>query len=256
MCTLTACNPNATGRAADNDMQVNAIFDNAKPRIMPLTLFGEVPETIAGELGIENGIPASVSVILVRKAGKNILFDAGNGNKDSRLMGELGKLGVAPEQVDYIFVTHMHGDHIGGLIKDNQRAFANAKLYIPTVELDAWMNRAEGAPENVLALTKAYEGSLVKFAYTDELPCGVKGIAAPGHTPGHTLYQMDDVMIVGDIMHGVALQQVHPEFCARYDMDPQKAIESRKQVLQVAAKKGFQLYGMHFPTTEALIIGK
>ena len=254
MALLAACSQPASKQAPENGTQVKVIFDNAKPRTMPLDLFGEVPEAIVIELGIAQGVPASVSVMLVNRAGKNILFDAGNGNKDSQLMGKLAEAGVKPEAVDYTFITHLHGDHIGGLVKDGQRVFSQAKLYIPATELEAWTNREGGAPQNVATLVKAYEGSLVAFTYTDALPCDIKALPAHGHTPGHTIYQLDNQLIVGDIMHGVALQQVHPEYCARYDMNPEQAIESRKKVLELAKTQGLSLYGMHFPSTEAWVI--
>ena len=98
----------------------------------------------------------------------------------------------------------------------------------------------------------AYGENLVKFALTDALPCGVEALAAYGHTPGHTLYRSGDLLIVGDIMHGVALQMEHPEFCARFDMDQEHAIASRKEIVELAKQKGWTMYGMHFPTTEGV----
>lgn len=82
--------------------------------------------------------------------------------------------------------------------------------------------------------------------------CGVEAILALGHTPGHTLYRLGDKLIVGDIMHGVALQLAHPEFCARFDMDKEQTIASRKAVLERAKQEGWTMYGMHFPTEEGM----
>lgn len=245
VCTLASCGGNGT-----SEMKVDVIFDNAAPRTMPLDLFGNVPDSLVEALAIQEGIPASVSTFLVQKEGKQILFDAGNGTDDSRLLPRLEELGIAPQDIDYIFLTHLHGDHIGGLTKEGKKVFTQAQLYIPTVELDAWTQRADGTPKNVSAMVEAYQGSLVKFSMSDELPCGVKAIPAFGHTPGHTLYQIDDVLIAGDIMHGVALQAKYPEFSARYDMDKEQAVTSRKAVLEKVAREGLKMYGMHFPTTE------
>jgi glyoxylase-like metal-dependent hydrolase (beta-lactamase superfamily II) len=185
--------------------------------------------------------------MLLEKDGQQLLFDAGNGNEDSRLLPELQALGFTAPDIDAIFITHLHGDHIGGLVKDGQPVFPQAKLYIPSVELEAWMQDAK-----VQTLVAAYGASVVKFAIGDALPCGVEALAAYGHTPGHTLYRTGDKLIVGDIMHGVALQMEHPDFCARFDMDHEKAIASRKAVLEQVKKEGWVMFGMHFPTKEGV----
>ena len=121
------------------------------------------------------------------------------------------------------------------------------KLYIPSVELEAWMQDAK-----VQALMAAYGENVVKFAIGDALPCGVEALAAYGHTPGHTLYLTGDKLIVGDIMHGVALQLEHPEYCARFDMDKEAAIASRKTVIERVKKESWTMYGMHFPTVDGV----
>ena len=234
---------------ATEETKVNVIFDNAQSHKMSLALFGEMPDELVDKLGIGEGIPSSVSVFLVEKDGKQLLFDAGNGKDDSQLLPRLKELGVAPEEVDYIFVTHMHGDHIGGLMKDGQKVFANAKMYVAAPEVEAWAGQA-----NADAVLEAYEGNVVKFVPGDALPCGVEAIAAYGHTPGHTVYRVGDALIVGDIMHGVALQMEHPEYCARFDMNHEQAIASRKAIIGKVKKEGWKMYGMHFPSTEPIVL--
>ena len=84
------------------------------------------------------------------------------------------------------------------------------------------------------------------------MSCGVEAMVAYGHPPGHTIYRTDDKLIVGDIMHGLALQMEHPDFCARFDMDHEKAIASRKAVMEQVKKEGWTMFGMHFPTAEGV----
>lgn len=247
ICVLTSC-----GGKSTSETKLHVIFDNPAPRTMPLALFGDVPDELVASLNIAEGIPSSVSVMLMEKDGQQCLFDAGNGNDDSRLLPRMKELGFSASDIDVIFITHLHGDHIGGLVKDGQPVFPQAKLYIPSVELDAWTKSPESTPQNVKAMMEAYGEKLVKYTLEDSLPVGVKAIAAYGHTPGHTIYRIDNKLIVGDIMHGVALQMEHPEFCARFDMDKKQAIASRKAIMEMAKKEGLTMYGMHFPTEEGL----
>ena len=74
-----------------------------------------------------------------------------------------------------------------------------------------------------------------------------KVIATPGHTPGHTIYGFNNILIAGDIMHAVALQLEHPEFCARFDADPKQAVITRKAILDRVRTEHLTLCGMHFP---------
>ena len=228
-----------------SDVEVFPIQDNANPRLMARALFTEAPDSLFESLGLQDGIPSSVCAFLVKADGKNILFDAANGAPDSRLMSVMDSCGVAPDAVDYIFITHMHGDHIGGLMKDDTAAFPNAELYINKVEYDAWMAAPQ---ESLLAMAKAYEGRLKTFAVSDVLPCGVEAIEAYGHTAGHTVYKIGNNLIVGDIMHGVALQLEHPQYCARFDADHEQSIRTRKEIVKMGQEMGLRLYGMHFPS--------
>lgn len=228
-----------------SDVEVIPIQDNANPRLMPRALFSEAPDSLFESLGLQDGIPSSVCAFLVKADGKNILFDAANGAPDSRLMSVMDSCGVSPDAVDYIFITHMHGDHIGGLMKDGAAAFPNAELYINKVEYDAWMAAPQ---ESLLAMAKAYEGRLKTFAISDTLPCGVVAIEAYGHTAGHTVYKVGNNLIVGDIMHGVALQLEHPQYCARFDANHEQSIRTRKEILIMGKEQGLKIYGMHFPS--------
>lgn len=244
---LTSC-----GGKSTPETKFHVISDNAAPHTMPLALFGDVPDELVASLNIADGIPSSVSVMLLEKDGQQLLFDAGNGNDDSQMLPRLKELGYLPTDIDAVFITHLHGDHIGGLVKDGRPVFPQAKLYIPAVELDAWTQSPESTPKKVQAMMLAYGENLVKFALGDALPCGVEALAAYGHTPGHTIYRSDDILIAGDIMHGVALQLENPEYCARFDMDKEQAVATRKAVLELVKKEGWTMHGMHFPMVEGV----
>ncbi len=238
---ITSCQSNTS-------YEVVTLRDNAEARNMAATLFADTaPEGLIASLGLEGGIPSSTCAFLIKANDKHILFDAGNGNESSQLIPALQANGVQTADIDYVMITHMHGDHIGGMIKDGQAVFENATLYIPKAEYDGWIAMGEERSAQMRAMIAAYGDKVEIFDYQDTLPCGIEAIPAAGHTPGHTLYRAGKALIVGDIMHGVALQLEHPEVCARFDMNHAQAIASRKMVLEMAKAEGLTLYGMHFP---------
>jgi len=142
-------------------------------------------------------------------------------------------------------------DHIAGLVtKDDSgndvKVFKNAGVYAGKVEYDAWMNNI---PKNDLQkmVMGIYKDCLHLFAFGDTLPHNVIALDAVGHTPGHTAFQFSNLLVVGDLMHGYALQKDHPEINSNYDMDKEKSIESRKRLMQYARDNKLLMAGMHLP---------
>ena len=239
-CAMTACS------SGQNDYEIFPIQDNLSPRMMGRTLFHDAPDSLIAELGLEEGIPASVSAFLVKPDGNEILFDAANGAPDSQLMPVLESLQTTADEVDYIFITHLHGDHIGGLLKEGEAVFSNALVYINKTEYDAWMAMEGRQSEGLRNICSAYGERVKTFTLEDELPCGIEAVEAYGHTPGHTAYRVGDALIAGDVMHGTALQARYPEFSAGFDMDKEMSVKTRRAILKMA-EEGVKVYGMHFP---------
>lgn len=237
---MTACS------SGQNDYEIFPIQDNLSPRMMGRTLFPDAPDSLIAELGLEEGIPASVSAFLVKTGGNEILFDAANGAPDSQLMPVLESLQTTADEVDYIFITHLHGDHIGGLLKEGEAVFSNALVYINKTEYDAWMAMEGRQSEGLRNICNAYGERVKTFTLEDELPCGIEAVEAYGHTPGHTAYRVGDALIAGDVMHGTALQARYPEFSAGFDMDKEMSVKTRRAILKMA-EEGIKVYGMHFP---------
>ena len=213
---------------------------------MGRALFPEAPDSLITELGLEEGIPASVCAFLVKTDGKEILFDAANGAPDSQLPAVLSELGLSHADIDCIFITHMHGDHTGGLLSNGEAAFPAADIYINKVEYDAWMAMEGRQSEGLRNICSAYGERVKTFTLEDELPCGIEAVEAYGHTPGHTAYRVGDALIAGDVMHGTALQTRYPEFSAGFDMDKEMSVKTRRAILKMA-EEGIKVYGMHFP---------
>lgn len=244
-----ACTDSVTTEC--DGVKLTQIRDNAQERLMQLSLFGELPQTLIDSLNIGQGVPALVSAFLLEIDGKRILFDTGMGAPDSRLLTNLSAAGVTPADIDYLYLTHFHGDHIGGMMKGDTVVFPKAEVYAAQQEYDAWMQMPDDKKTQVAATMEAYKDRLHLVAYGDTLPCGVVALDCVGHTPGHTAYRAGKFLIVGDLVHGAALQLAHPEICAAYDMDPQSAIKQRRYYLDYARQNHLLLAGMHQPAGHA-----
>ena len=234
-----------------NGAKVIWMQDNQGEKLNPRSLFSDASDSLFASLNMPDGIPASVSTFLVQVDGKNILFDAGLGAFGGQTTKRLEALGINADDITLIYLTHFHADHIAGLVtKDGEgkdvKVFKNASVYAGKVEYDAWMN---DIPKNDLqkAVMGIYKDSLHLFAFGDSLPNGVLALDAVGHTPGHTVFQFGNLLVIGDLMHGYALQKDHPEINSNYDMDKGKSIESRKRIMQYARENKLLMAGMHLP---------
>ena len=227
-------------------VNVTWIQDNAGDRPMARSLFPDAGDALIDSLSLRDGVPSTVSVFVVKTDSVVILFDTGLGAADSRLQAGLKSLGMEPAGVRYLYLTHMHGDHIGGMLTaEGEVVFPNAEVYVSKPEHDYWMT-ASSNPRAAKTL-EAYRNKLHLFAFGDTLPGGVAAMEAVGHTPGHTVFQVGRLLVVGDLFHGLALQLAHPEICATYDMDKEKAVETRKRFIRYAQENELTMAGMHLP---------
>jgi glyoxylase-like metal-dependent hydrolase (beta-lactamase superfamily II) len=245
------------------DMAVTVIQD--LPGEMAISLFsGPASEQERSKYFTNGKAEAGVNVFLLRAGGKVALFDTGTGTafqSPGKLFEALASLGVKPEEVDFVLLTHMHPDHIGGLLREGQRAFPKAKLMVSKPELDSWLAIANSDISNAPAgqikdMVDMYRTDVQTFAFGETLLPGVTALDASDHTPGHTVFQLTaagrSLLIVGDLIHAMPLQFALPDECATYDMDPPQAIAARKRIFALAAQKSMPIAGMHFPFADAV----
>ena len=198
------------------------------------------------------GFKHTANAFLVKAGGQNILIDTGTG-AGGIIIDKIKQLGVEPEQINSILITHLHGDHFGSLQSDGTANFPNAKIYLAAGELEYFTvtNVNEGAV-NALAPYETnvttFEPAALESTLTEILP-GIYPIAAYGHTPGHTLFQIqngnDKFLIIGDLLHVALVQFAIPEISATFDVDPNAAAITRRQVLDYAAQNKIPIGGMH-----------
>lgn len=195
-------------------------------------------------------VPNAINAFLVHTGGKRVLVDTGLGLK---LDENLKSVGVRTDEIDAVLLTHMHRDHIGGLLCDDAPVFKNATLYISRKEFDYWKAAGAGAQR----IADAYAGRFRLFhpqnldaEHPVPLLRNVVAFAASGHTPGHTIYLVEGtrkkLLIWGDITHAAPIQVPHPDVAVTYDVDPAQAVATRRRVLEFTVTNKISYVGsMH-----------
>lgn len=234
---------------SDNHTTVTWIKDNPGQKLMERSLFPTASDSLIDSLHLQGGIPASISTFLMHNNKHWILFDTGLGaEQGGQLLEGLAAQGLTPDSIDFIYLTHFHADHIGGMLKDGVSLFTHAKVFASHHEYMAWMmEMSEEESQLQHKVMRAYSNQISLFEWGDTLTNGIVAIAAPGHTPGHTAFLKGNLLIVGDLMHGAALQMEHPEISCNYDMNKEEAAKSRAQLLELARQNHYIVAGMHLP---------
>ncbi len=241
--------------------EITALSDGTVMLPVDKLLTGSKPAVIQGQLArayLKAPVETSVNGYLVNTGSKLVLIDAGAaglfGPTLGKLVGNLKAAGYTPEQVDEIYITHMHPDHVGGLVADGQRVFPNAVVRADVHESGFWLSPAnlEKAPadakgffQGAMASLNPYvaAGKLKPFDGATELLPGIRAVPAAGHTPGHTLYVAESegsrIVFWGDLMHVAAVQFALPGTTIQFDTDSKAAAPARIKNFADAAKQGY-----------------
>lgn len=227
-----------------------------KPSQMNASLFHGASDAYLSKLIPSGSAPASINIFLIKHNGNLLLVDTGLGAADSGLPASLAKAGISPEQIDVILLTHLHGDHIGGLAVNGQPAFPNAEIFVSRAEYDFWAGeniapQFKGTSELAKKNLSLYNTNLKTFDFDEEIIPGVTALNAVGHTPGHTAFLLESdgkkLLFWGDTVHGAAVQFISPEISTSYDMNMPEAISSRTTLMSRAAKESIPVAGAHLP---------
>lgn len=245
--------------------QVTALSDGTVQ--LPATkILHAPPEQIRAALHqwfMDSPVETSVNAYLIDTGERQILVDAGGKRASlNRLLDNLRSAGYVPRAVDAVLLTHMHPDHVGGLLDDGQRSFPNATVYVARAEASYWLDRRptqqgpQAGKQVAKTARKAIEpyaeaGALRRFEGATELFPGIHARPAHGHTPGHTIYRVESkgetLVLWGDLIHVAAVQFDDPGVAIDYDFNPEQAIESRRAAFARAAKHGWLVAGAHLP---------
>ncbi|NHX27331.1 MBL fold metallo-hydrolase, partial [Escherichia coli] len=183
---------------------------------------------------------------LVNTGAELILFDTGL--NPAGITAALAAAGYSPDQVDTVVITHMHGDHIGGLIGEAGATFANARYLTGQVEFDAWAamgNETFDAKMRPLAEKTAFLGDGGSVA------SGITAMAAFGHTLGHMAYMLESdgkqLVLGADFANHYVWSLGYPDWEVKFDMDKPAAAATRRKMLGMMAADGVPFIGYHMP---------
>jgi len=205
----------------------------------------------------ETGFKHTANAFLIKGPRHTFLIDTGTG-AGGIVVEKIQKLGIDPKEIDAVLITHLHGDHFGSLQKDGKAVFPNAKIFLSAKEHEYFTKTAPN--QGAIAALAPYDSNIITFTPADiafaasgqkinDLVPGIRAIAAYGHTPGHTIFQLHSgsasLLIVADLLHVALVQFPAPDISATYDMDKEEAASTRRQVLDYAAKNKIPIGGMH-----------
>lgn len=249
--------------------EVTALADGTNTMPMDKLLQRTEPNTIRELLmdkSLQLPVETSINAFLINTGKNLVLIDTGNGPQASATVGKvlqnLNAAGYRPEQVDTILMTHLHGDHFGGLVLNGKPAYPNATVYVSQKESDFWLNAqnlAQAAPERKAAFQRVQEvfnilasaNKVKTFADNAPLLPGITPVFAPGHTPGHTAYSIvsdgKKLLAWGDIVHAEAVQMPLPDTTISFDSDMDLATKTRKALFAQAVQEDYLIAGAHLP---------
>ncbi|MFM0553667.1 MBL fold metallo-hydrolase [Paraburkholderia sediminicola] len=249
------------------DFEVTALLDGTHPFPVDTVMADVSKDEVASDLARDDltlPIQGSINAFLINTGSKLILIDTGAGllygSCCDHLMANLRAAGYQPEQVDEVLLTHLHKDHVGGVILDGKMAFPNAVLRVSQTEADYWLNPANKAKapgflssffDSAISCVAPYQsaGRFKTFSDNEPLDDGIRALSTPGHTPGHSSYLIESrnqtLLVWGDIVHVASIQLRNPVASVEYDSDAHAAQQSRLMALRIAASQQLLVGAAH-----------
>ncbi|CAB3804719.1 MBL fold metallo-hydrolase [Paraburkholderia fynbosensis] len=257
-------------RIAVGDFEITALYDGYVD--FDRNLFMHAPDSeiqaLLQKMYINApAIQGSGNIYVVNTGSNLILVDTGAADTFGESLGwverNLIASGYQPSQIDTVLMTHLHADHVAGLIAaDGSRAFPNADIYVAKREADFWLSDDPQlrAPDAVAQVTQIARRSVAPyieagrfktFEAGDMLAPGVRSMPLPGHTPGHTGFvftsEGERFFTWGDAIHNQALQFARPEIAIEFDVDTTASVATRRAILAEAASTGEIVSAAHLP---------
>ena len=236
-------------------LPVNQLLTNTtKPRV----------DRALARSGLASPLETSVNGYLINTGDKLVLVDAGAaglfGPTLGKLIDNLKAAGYQPEQVDEIYLTHLHPDHVGGLARNGAMAFPNSIVRADRADADFWLSETnlanakkddkpffEGARASLQPYVDAQR--FRPFEGRTPMAAGITALPRHGHTAGHNTYLVESrgqkLMLWGDLLHVAAVQFDQPAVTIAFDTSNRAAAVQRKRAFADAASNGYLAGGAH-----------
>ena len=235
------------------DFEVSTLLAGSRTVENPQSIFGlnVSPEEFAA-VSEANFIPTTAAQFyftptVVKTGNDVVLFDTGL--NPAGISAPLASAGILPEDVTVVVITHMHGDHIGGLSgEDGTPTFPNARYVTGQVEFDTW---AKADNDNFKAKVQPLAEKMEFIGDGGAVASGITGIAAFGHTPGHMIYMLESggkqLALMADMANHYVWSLGYPEWEVKFDMDKAKAAATRKKMFDMFTADKIPFVGYHMP---------
>lgn len=265
---MTAVPPPETHQFKLGSCTVTAVRDGANVMDNPWEIFGsnQTPDTVR-KLLEQNFLPTekfvnSYTPAIIDTGSDVIVVDTGFGEAGrargfGRFREGLKAAGYTPEQVTVVALTHLHGDHIGGLLEEGAPAFPNARYVAGEIEYAFWTDKArdgtpaEGGQKAVLANIVPFAEKMTFLKDGDQIVSGMTAMLAPGHTPGHLVFHLESdgkqLVMTGDTANHYILSVGRPDWEVRFDADKTQAAKTRRRIFDMIAADRIPFLGFHMP---------
>ncbi|MFY0692932.1 MAG: MBL fold metallo-hydrolase [Paracoccaceae bacterium] len=235
------------------DLEVSTLLSGSVTREEPQKIFGmNISEEEFANVSAENFLPTDKTQFfftptVVNTGSEVVLFDTGLNAPG--ITAPLAAAGYSPDDIDVIVLTHMHGDHIGGLTgEDGSATFKNARYVTGQAEFDNW---AKADNDRFNSKVKPLAEKMSFIGDGGEVASGITGMAAFGHTPGHMVYMLESggkqLVVTADTANHYVWSLAYPEWEVKFDMDKAAAAATRKQVFGMLAADKIPFIGYHMP---------
>lgn len=239
-------------RVTLGEFDVTTLLARTMPRPDPHSIFGlNVDSATFNAVSARARLPTDraqffFTPTVINTGTALVLFDTGLDPEG--ITAALAAAGYSPDQVDVVVITHMHGDHIGGLMRDGAPTFANATHVTGRVEFDAWAGRGD---DRFDAMVRPLADRITMIEDGASVAPGLTAVAAFGHTPGHMAYMVESagkgLLLGADFANHHVWSLAHPDWEVRFDMDKPAAARTRHRLLDMLASDGLPFIGYHMP---------
>ncbi|MFK4808752.1 MBL fold metallo-hydrolase [Devosia sp. ZW T5_3] len=254
------------------DFEITTILDGMRAFDGPHPVFGANQSADDVEALMEaNFLPTrrmlgQFNPVLVNTGAELILFDTGNGPEGresgtGQLVHRIAASGYSPSDITMVVISHLHADHINGLMEGDRPAFSQARYVVGQAEWDFWTSTDfSGTPAashaaairiKVLPLQE----KMTFIGDSADVTAGVTSIAAAGHTPGHMAFMLEsagrNLLLTGDTANHFVASLQKPDWEVSFDMDKNAAADSRRRIFGMLAADRIPFIGYHMPHPSA-----